>query len=497
MAEAWQLKAVLSANAESMLKALNGVGRVAKSTRKYLLDVGSAAGKLSGRLGLPFAALSGVLGGFSLAGIKGAVVGFTEMGETVHRGAIQAGMTVEEYQRMKYVAEQAGTSVEGLGASLGKLNRNVGDAAAGKNKNLSALMARLGINMRDANGQVRRGVDLLPELADAFKRNENPAARARMGMALFGKQWQEIAPLLVEGSEGITQSLERMARLKSVIPAEDILGAKELGDKFKDLHMVFKGFQMVVARELAPVIGPLVEDLTAWWVANKKLVSVEVARMAREFGAWVKSIDFKAVLSGVQDFFRGVGDLVRMLGGAKNALIGLVVFMNMGAIMAFASLGGSVLRLGVYLGGLALSALAPVAPLQILQAEMVAANVKGAALVGTFGKLAAAAGVAAAAYAGWKAGEWLNDNVINPGVQKLSGDKDATLGTWIYDKLHPNEVDATRPSLAGGNQTKVGGEINVRFENAPAGMRVEQGGQTGQVPINTEVGYRGFAMGTP
>lgn len=59
------------------------------------------------------------------------------------------------------------------------------------------------------------------------------------------------------------------------------------------------------------------------------------------------------------------------------------------------------------------------------------------------GVLAQAAGVFAAAYAGWKAGGWLNDHVINPAVQKLTGDKNQTLGGWIYDVTHkeydPNE----------------------------------------------------------
>jgi hypothetical protein len=497
MAEKWQLKAVLSASAESMLKTLNGVSKTARTTRKYLLDVGKSAGNLSGKLGLPFAALSGAVGGLSVVAVKNAITGFTTLGEEVSKGAIKAGMTTDEYQRMRYVAEQADTSVESLGAAMGKLNRNAGDAAVGKNKNLSALFQKLGINVRGANGEVRRGIDLLPDLADAFQRNENPAVRARMGMAMFGKQWQEIAPLLAEGSAGITQNLERLSRLKSVIPAEDIRGAKELGDRFKDLNMVFRGFQMTVAKELAPVIGPLVEQLTAWWVANKKLVSVEVARMAREFGEWIKSIDFKEVLRGVQDFFKSVGRLVDQLGGAKNALIALVVFMNLPAIIAAVGLGAAFLKLGIFAGGLALSLLAPIAPLQVLQAEMVAANLKGAALIGTFGKIAAAAGIAGAAYVGYQFGGWLNDNVVNPTVQMMTGQKDASLGSWLYDKLHPEDGAASRPSLVQGGAQKVGGEIKVSFDNAPPGMRVDQGPQTGPVALNTDVGYRSFAMGMP
>lgn len=508
MAEKWQLKAVLSANAEALVKALGDVGRVAKTTRKYLLDVGKSAGNLSGRLGLPFAALSGILGGLSAIGIKNAIVGFTDLGGVVSKGAVQAGMTTDEFQRMKYVAEQSETSIEALGASMGKLNRNAGDAAAGKNKNLAALFQRLGITVRGANGEVRRGIDMLPELADAFKRNENPAVRARMGVALFGKSWQEIAPLLVDGSEGINQNLERLSRLKGVIPAEDIRGAKELGDRFKDLDLVFTGFKMTIAKELAPVIGPLVEQLTAWWVANKKLVSVEVAKMAREFGDWVRSIDFKAVIAGVQDFCKNIGQLVDWLGGAKNALIALVVFMNLQTIAALFGLIASVGRAVWWFGSLAWAAgVKAFAGLTTYTTATTAAevattglNVSAGRLLGTLGAISAAAAPLAAI---WGVSEWAGDTSHDQErTNTLRGWSDSLasmLPDWMGDpsKGARERYLANRDNLIGADQAKVGGEITVRFENAPAGMRVNQGDKTGPVALNTDVGYRSFALGMP
>lgn len=51
---------------------------------------------------------------------------------------------------------------------------------------------------------------------------------------------------------------------------------------------------------------------------------------------------------------------------------------------------------------------------------------------------AKAAAVGAAGYAGYKAGEWLNENVINPGITSLTDGKETSLGGAIYsgvDKL--------------------------------------------------------------
>lgn len=496
MADNWQLKAVLSA-VDKMSPVLKSVAGVAKTTRKYLTDVASSAGALAGKIGLPLTVLSGVLGGFSLAAIKKAIVGFTDMGEAVYKGSLRAGMSVQEYQRMKYVAEQAGVGVEQLEGSMAKLNSQTAKAAAGKNKDLSALYQRLGISVRDGNGKIRSAVDLLPQLADAFKRNENPAVRARMGVALFGRAWAEMAPFLMEGSEGLQKSLKRFEQLKGMgMDEATILSAKELGDKFKDLDFVTKGFQNTIAKELVPVISPLIEDIIQWAAANRKVVASGVKDFVRDLLAGLKSIDWQHVIQGAKDFANSIGWVVDKVGGFQNALIGLVIFMNIQTIAAFAGLIGSVWRLIWGLGALVVTSIpAAIGGLSALGASMVTAGTAANALLGLLGKIGA---VAAAGAIGYQIGGLINDYVINPAVQKLSGDKDASLGTWLYDKMNGDPMASNRPSLVGAqSQVKASGKIEVSFKDAPHGMRVEQTGTNSDVPINTNVGYRSYALGMP
>jgi len=60
-----------------------------------------------------------------------------------------------------------------------------------------------------------------------------------------------------------------------------------------------------------------------------------------------------------------------------------------------------------------------------------------------------AAAVAGAGYAGWRAGGWLNENVIDPTVSRLTGVENNTLGSAIYDWMNP--ADANRP----GNTNRI------------------------------------------
>ncbi|HEY1772424.1 MAG TPA: hypothetical protein VGH91_04450 [Gammaproteobacteria bacterium] len=65
------------------------------------------------------------------------------------------------------------------------------------------------------------------------------------------------------------------------------------------------------------------------------------------------------------------------------------------------------------------------------------------------GKLGA---VVAAGWLGYTVGSIINDYVISPLIQKLTGGKDDSLGSWLYDFTHPNQYDpkAPKPNLKNG-----------------------------------------------
>ena len=551
MADNWQLKAVLSA-VDKLSPVLKQVGGVAQNTRKYLSDVASSASALTSKIGLPLSALSGLLGGFSAVAIKNAVVGYTDAGEAIYKGALRAGMSVEEWQRMKYVAEQSGVAIESLEGATAKLNKQIGDAAAGKNKDLAGLFKKLGISARDANGQLRTGIDMLPELADAFTRNKNPVVQARMGMALFGKSWQEMMPLLMEGSDGINQNLERFKKLKGVLSLDDVKGAKELGDKFKDLEMVTKGFQNTIAKELVPVLGPLIEDIVQWAAANRKVVSTGVKEFARDLVDGIRQIDWSGIIQGVKNFAESLGVLVDWVGGAKNALIMLAVIINAQTIMAIGGLIGAVGRAGIAF--LAMAARAYVASnaslLSLMRVAAVALftagpiGVLGAAFTWLAGLAAGAGGIISGAlgmvgvairgigaalmanplgiilglataayliYQNWDTlKKWFSSffDWVGEKFQSLVGwavDLAKSVGGFFGGDSSPRAAansnaalnNGSRPSLVNAGQVKASGQIEVSFKDAPPGTRVEQAKGGGDVPINTNVGYRSYAMGMP
>lgn len=452
MSDNWQLKAVLSANAQGMIKALGDVGKMAKNTRKYLADIAGAAGDLGQRIALPSGLIGTLLAGFSGAAVKNAMVGLAELEDEVSKFSATTGIAGAEYKRFQYLAQLSNVPFEVLTGNMAKLNKGIYDAANGGNKNLAALFDRLGIKARDSSGELRSAASLLPELADAFQRNENPAVRSAMGMALFGKSWREIMPMLAEGSAKIN---ERMARFKELgLEVKDVEAfdrqmeaAGKFGDKLDDLGFVAKGFQNTIAAGLLPVITPLIDGLIKWIVANKDLVAGEVKQFVTDLAASLRTVDWRGVIEGAKSFARGLGSVVEWLGGTRNALIALVLFMNAQTIMALAGMAGAVLRLGAYLFGVFVPATkaADVATvswyskLKAMPPLLGRIAVAPLAALGVFGLLAGAAWLI---YDNWEAVSTMMGVVFEPlagSVQELASSAGALFG----------ELYATVSELAG------------------------------------------------
>lgn len=494
MSDNWQLKAILSA-VDKMSPVLKSITATAKTTRKYVGDVGSSAVNLAGKIGMPLGLITGALAGFSVVGLKQTVGNFAALGDEVHKSAQRIGVSVDEYQRIKYVAGQSGVSAEELGSSMGRLNKNIAEVATGKGQDLAALFHKANISMRGANGQLRSATELLPELAALFARNGNAAVQARMGNAVFGKSWQALAPLLQGGKEGIDELNARYKMLGISVEENGIIAGEKFGDQMDDMNQVMRSYGNTITSKLLPVLAPMLEGMIKWAVANKDLITTKITKFIEDIAISLGKVNWTDVIDGIGSFISGIKDFIEFVGGAKNALIGLVIVMNAQAIIATALLLKSFIRLGIGMGTLALNALAPIAPLQTLTTGLVGAEAKAAMMVNTMGKLGAAMGIVGAAYAGYQFGSWLNDSVINPAIQKISGDDSQSLGGLVYDAFNSPTANSSTTSLVSSRQVKASGQIEVSFKDMPPGARVEQTKAGGDVPVNTNVGYRSYATG--
>lgn len=581
MASNFMLKAILSA-VDQISPTLKTVRRGLGMTQKSFRDLAGAT--------------RGILGGVGLAGVLSfGAIGYgvlhTAQAAMEYAGAMNdardaTGLALQPLQELQGLFEMGGVSSEEFLQSVTKLNQGLAAAGAGKDDSLLGLLNQMRIPLRDVHGQIRNIDDLLPELADAFKANENPALRTRIAMELFGRAGTKMISVLQEGGEAMKAARAEARRLGTVLSDDAASSLDELGDGFEILNRQLR-VQIAEAFGIAaPAIMSAVSGVQEWIAQNKEMLQLKVGAyltsIAQAFKSWVESGGVERLGNGILRVIDGVSRFVSAMGGLENVLIGVGVLMIAGPLASTVQLAAVLLRMGTYVVPLltgALTALRAVTVSALLAAAPIVAVVAALAggayllyrnwgtvgpaimgalspLMGALGGLRDAVGayfsamgdavmglvrvigpvlmpVLSTAFEIFKAiAEFVGGalylaivgltkvietlvkglslafsigaSVLNFGNRLLGGGGNADVSPVMAGG---RMLNAPPPLAAGGSLSASGGltaapaarlngDLRVRFENAPPGMRVDPG-RTNQpgLAINPDVGYRNSVMG--
>ncbi len=247
---------------------------------------------------------AGVAMGTAIAATATAMVVMTakasNAADQVGKLAERFGMSSQEVSGFSAAAQLAGASSNAFAQSLGSITRAVTGAAGGQ-KQFRQLFADMGIEVKNAAGEVRGLGELLPEIANRFAQYEDGPAKAALATKLFGEAGLELLPFLSKGSAGIEALREKAASLGLVLDGQTTSAASEFKDNLSTLGLVMDGMFNSLARQLLPNLkaftGSLVEQATQSGKSKDSLTGVatilrsvgkfflEVARAAEIFGA--------------------------------------------------------------------------------------------------------------------------------------------------------------------------------------------------------------------
>lgn len=318
------------------------LNRQFRQFRRSLTNVTDQIGSAAGKLALPLTAAAGAVG-FSLNSMMSK---FLSVGDGIDKASIRLGIGAEKLQNLRYAATMSGGSAEILDKSLAKLGENLSKAASGKNQEFAELMKKLGINLKDANGNLRSAADILPEFAEGIKRNTDAGLRARMMIAAFGEEGQKLIPALEGGAEGLRAMEERAKALGIAMSAQDVKAAADLGDRFSELGMVFDSFGNTLSAKIAPVLSPIINDLTEFIAQNKEAFSNRVAQAVSKFAETLKKIDFKSLADTAMNAMDTIGRFFDSIGGFETVLKAIAALFGAKMVMGVASFVSSLTTLG-------------------------------------------------------------------------------------------------------------------------------------------------------
>ena len=169
------------------------------------------------------------------------------------------GMSTEKLQELQYAAELVDVSVDTITGSM-KKNLNAMTKVQNGNEAMTEAYKRLGVEVLDANGNLRDDETVYWELINALGQVTDETERDSLAMQVLGKSAQDLNPLIEAGADKMAE-LAKQAHEAGAVMDEDALDAfGEFDDALNRLDAGASAAKNALGTILLPVLSDLAGD---------------------------------------------------------------------------------------------------------------------------------------------------------------------------------------------------------------------------------------------
>lgn len=229
---------------EKAQKAWDALGSVVATTAASLAAAAAAAGA-------------------AVAAAGSALIDFSKDGaafaDSVLTMSQVTGIATEDLQAYQYAAELVDVSVETLTGSM-KKNLQSMNAAANGNASMAATYEALGVSVTNADGSLRDSETVYWELIDALGNIEDETERNATAMQVLGKSATDLNPLILAGSDAMTQYKEDAKAAGYVLGGDTLDAFGEFDNELQKLKTGSTAAKNALGTILLPVLTDLAGD---------------------------------------------------------------------------------------------------------------------------------------------------------------------------------------------------------------------------------------------
>jgi hypothetical protein len=257
------------------------------------------------------------------------------------------GIAVGALQGLQHAATLSGVSTEGLTTGLTRLNKQIGEAAAGSKPAIEAFTA-LGLSAERLGSMPLERA--LGAVADKLRAIPNVAERTRVALDIFGRGGGQMLVMLKDGSAGLKQFHDDFAKLHGTLTDEQAQRVNDFADSMGRLKVAIGGLAQKFVIDIAPAATEAIN-----WMANelmpfiKKLHAAE-AKQGTKIGKLLSpTADASAFDKHLAQWMHRIAALAAspLTGGA-----GIVQGEGPLASMGFRPPGGQAVTAETVLGGM-------------------------------------------------------------------------------------------------------------------------------------------------
>lgn len=168
----------------------------------------------------------------------------------------QTGHTVEQLSALDYAAKLSGTSLEAVQGAMGRVAAKAVDAATG-NKEAALSFEALGVDVKNAQGEMRSSIDIMADVGDALADITDKTLRTAVAREIFGKSADALIPFLM----GMRDAQTEAEKFGAVISGDLAVKSAEFNDNLDRLGYQLRGMGNVIIGELLPPMNTLAESM--------------------------------------------------------------------------------------------------------------------------------------------------------------------------------------------------------------------------------------------
>lgn len=200
-------------------------------------------------------ATSAVVGGF-VSMIKSVI----DMGDKLKDLSQKTGVSVEDLDALGYAAELNGSSLDAVSGALGKLAKNMAEAAGGS-KDAIATFKQFGISQAELKNGTVTVTDAMARIADKLSGMDDGWQKTAAAQKVFGKSAADLVPLLNAGGDAIRDARTELESMGALFTGTMADASDEFNDNLTKMRRMAGALGLSLAKELMPVMNGFILGL--------------------------------------------------------------------------------------------------------------------------------------------------------------------------------------------------------------------------------------------
>jgi len=183
-------------------------------------------------------------------------------GNDIERMSRTFNMSTDDLQKWSFAARMADVDIQGFGEGFRFLTRSIGEALQGSGDAAKAFNI-LGINLKDTTGRTKDQQTVMMEVIGTLEKFADGVNRDALMLAVFGRGWMSVKPLVDQGTKAIEENKKEAERLNAILGKDTSRALSESEDAFKKWEMVWKVAKAETFQPMTTIFTSMLERVLA------------------------------------------------------------------------------------------------------------------------------------------------------------------------------------------------------------------------------------------